>query len=238
VENLQIEKRLLAEVMLIFVVSAVIYGLIGERNFPMLLFWNIFAYVMIEDYRYQTVDLRCVIMLILFSAAGAESIKSYLIALAIGFVIFRVLSLLTTNIYDAREIFTGKNIVRSGNGYLPSLGALIYLMLEKIFGVPEIFSTVMTGYKEIFEMVVEVNELLAGLTVLFVGLWLMLEWRVREAAKSGKKIVEGLATGDILVLGIMGGVFFEKLFMVFFVSMLVQLAEFAYENVEWGEMKN
>ena len=237
---MQLERKVLAEVMLIFAMSAVIYGLIGERNFAMLLFWNIFAYMLIEDYRYQTVDLRSVIMLILFSAAGAESLKNYLVALAIGFVIFRVLSLLTTKIYDANEIFVGKSVVRSGHGYLPSLGAgiLIYLLLEKVFGVPECVSAVVTGYKEIFEFVMQVNELLVGLIIVYVGLWLALEWRVRNAAKEGKEIVEGLATGDILVLGILGGVFYEKLFAVFFVSMLVQLAEIAYKNVEWGEMKS
>ena len=237
---MQLERKLLAEVMLIFVMSAVMYGLIGERNFAMLLFWNIFAYMLIEDYRYQIVDLRFVIMLILFSVAGAESLKSYAVAIVIGFVIFRVLSLLTTKIYDANEIFVGKNIVRSGHGYLPSLGGgiLIYLLLEKVFGVPECVSAVVTGYKEIFEFVIEVNELLVGLIIVYVGLWLALEWRVRNAAKEGKEIVEGLATGDILVLGILGGVFYEKLFAIFFVSMLMQLAEIAYRNVEWGAMRN
>ena len=237
---MQMERKIMLEAMLIFLVSAVIYGLIGERNFAMLLFWNIFAYMLIEDYRYQTVDLRSVIMLILFSAAGAESLKKYLIALVIGLVIFRMLSLLTTKIYDANEIFVGKNITRSSHGYLPSLGAgiVIYLLLEKVFGVPECVSTVVTGYKEIFEIVWQVNELLVGLIIVFVGLWLMLEWRVRKAAKEGKEIVEGMATGDILVLGILGGVFYEKLFAVFFVSMLVQLAEIAYKNVEWGEIKS
>ena len=237
---MQMERKIMLEAMLIFVVSAVIYGLIGERNFAMLLFWNIFAYMLIEDFRYQTVDLRSVVLLILFSAAGAESLKKYLLALAIGLVIFRMLSLLTTKIYEATEVFVGKSIVRSGHGYLPSLGAgiLIYLLLEKVFGVPECVSAVVTGYKEIFEFVWQVNELLVGLIIVFVGLWLMLEWRVRKAAKEGKEIVEGMATGDILVLGILGGVFYEKLFAVFFVSMLMQLAEIAYRNVEWGEMKS
>ena len=237
---MQIEKKLLAEVMLIFVMSAVIYGLIGERNFAMLLFWNIFAYMLIEDYRYQTVDLRCVIVLVLFSAAGASSLKTYLIALAIGLVIFRILSLLTTKIYDATEIFADKNIMRSRHGYLPSLGAgiLIYLLLEKVFGVPESISAVVRGWKEIFEFAVGVNELFAGLIILAFGMLGMLEWRVRKAAKEGKEIVLGMATGDVLVLGILGGVFYENLFAVFFVSLLVQLCEFAYENVEWGEMRN
>jgi len=178
------ERKIMLEAMMIFVMSAVIYGLIGERNLAMLLFWNIFAYMLIEDYRYQTVDLRSVIMLILFSGVGTESLKKYLIALVIGLVIFRVLSLLTTKIYNANEIFVGKSIVRSGHGYLPSLGAgiLIYLLLEKVFGVPECVSAVVTGYKEIFEIVCQVNELLVGLIIVFVGLWLMLEWRVRKAA--------------------------------------------------------
>lgn len=226
--------------MFIFVVSAMIYGLIGERNLAMLLFWNIFAYMLIEDYRYQIVDLRCVIMLVLFSAAGAASLKSYLAALVIELVIFRILSLLTTKIYDATEIFADKNIMRSRHGYLPSLGAgiLIYLLLEKVFGMPEAISAVVTGWNEIFAFALEVNELLAGLIILLLGLWLMLEWRVRKAAKEGKEIMSGMATGDILVLGILGGVFYEKLFAVFFVSLLVQVAEFAYESVEWGEMRN
>ena len=123
---------------------------------------------------------------------------------------------------------------------MPSLGAgiLIYLLLEKVFGVPEAISAVVRGWKEIFEFAVGVNELFAGLIILLVGLWLMLEWRVRKAAKESKEIMTGMATGDILVLGILGGVFYEKLFAVFFVSLLVQLAEFAYENIEWGEMKS
>ena len=95
-------------------------------------------------------------------------------------------------------------------------------------------SSVMTGWREVFEFVLQVNELLIGLIILFVGIWLMLEWRVRKAAKKGKEVMQGLATGDILVLGIMGGVMNEKLFLIFFVSMLVQLAEFAYGNVVWG----
>ena len=232
---MQVEKKLLAEVMIIFTMSAVIYGLVGVKSLPMLLFWNIFAFMAIEDYRYQEVDLRCVILLVLFAGAGAASLKNYVIAMVTGFLIFRLMSLLTTKIYNAQEIFAEKNITRSRHGYLPSLcvGLVIYLLVEKITSPPEILIML----KEILEILMQSKEIMSVLIILMLVLWIFLERRVRKAAKAGKNVAVSMAMGDVLVLGIFVGVFNEKIFAIFFVSLLVQLAEFANENVEWRVKK-
>ena len=152
-----------------------------------------------------------------------------------GLLIFRLMSLLTTKIYDATEIFAEKNIVRSRHGYLPSLcvGLVIYLLVEKITSPPEILIML----KEIFEILMQSKEIMSVLIILILILWIFLERRVRKATKAGKNVAVSMAMGDVLVLGIFVGVFYEKIFAIFFVSLLVQLAEFANENVEWRVKK-
>ena len=65
-----------------------------------------------------------------------------------------------------------------------------------------------------------------------------MEWRIKTAEKANKQIIYSWGMGDVLVLGIMGGVLGEKIFAVFFVSLWVQLAEFFFERVEWGVREN
>ena len=237
---MQVEKKILAEVMTIFVTAAMIYGLQGERSLALLLYWNIFAYMVIEDFKYQEVDLRCVIMLILFSAAAAGSLGKYILEVISGMIIFRIMYVATTKIYEANEVFTKCGARRSRHGYLPSLGAglIISLMIEKIIPQPKILQETVKGFKEVFEFILEVPELIGVLIILLAGLWLVLEWRIKTAEKANKQIIYSWGMGDVLVLGIMGGVLGEKIFAVFFVSLWVQLAEFFFERVEWGVREN
>ena len=202
----------------------------------MIFFWTVFVYMVVEDFRYKTVDLSCVVLLILFSSASAENLQKYFIGLAVGLFIFRLIYLLSVKIYEKNSLVEGKILSRTGHGYLPSLGVslILYFVLENFFVLPVFF----TNYVEFFEMILQVPEVLITTTIFLVVVWIFFEMRLRRAEKSDKKIIYGFGGGDVLVLGIFAGVLGEKLFFVFFISLFVQLAEFISENVILGVQKN
>ena len=143
-------------------------------SLPMIFFWLVFVYMVVEDFRYRTVDLRCVVLLILFSSAGAENLQKYFIALTVSLLIFRVIYLWSAKIYEKNFVSEEKFLNRrTRHGYLPSLGVslILYFAFEKIFSPPEFLK----NYVEFFEMILKFPEIFGATIILSVTLWLVLD---------------------------------------------------------------
>ena len=230
----KLNKKILAEIMFVLLTGTIFYQLSDNKEIPMFLFWNIFAYMVTEDYKNQTVDLSCVILLILFGGSAAESQKIFLMSLAAGMVIFRIMYLATTRIYEKKEFNEAKKCRRTKRGYLPSLGVgtLLFLIFEKNL----VLET--ECLRETMEFIMEIREVAAITMGMILILWGILEYRLREAKRMNKEIVYGLGGGDVLVLGVFFGIFgAEKMYFVFLISLLVQLIEFLAANkvIKGGE---
>ena len=190
---------------------------------PTILFFGVLSYMIFEDYHFQTVDLRGLILLILFGLCATNSKTEFVLSAATGLLFFRIMYLATTKLYLQRAFVTeGKFQSRSPHGYLPSLGVAIvlFLILSAEVGIPKFFvsSFAILEWDEIILTVV------AAILIL-----IFFEYRIYRAEKKNLQIIHGFGNGDVYVLALLSGlVGMENLLVIFIISLFVQLAEFCY----------
>ena len=191
---------------------------------PALLFFGVFCYMVAEDYRFRTIDLRSLILLLLFGLCATTSMLTFLLQMLCGFVFFRFMYSVTAKIYSPDAPIISANVVpQERKGYLPALGAAILIFFASGLEMPKIFLPLLTNC----------DELAIGAVAVIILAEIFFEYRLYRARKNNFEIIPGFGNGDVYVLAIIGGLVGpEDLMVIFFISLLVQLAEFFCEELK------
>jgi len=191
----------------------------------------IFSGMVLEDFFRQTIDMRAFVILFLFMAFESVNFIYFFCSFALGWLIFRLLFLLTTKSKKSIKETTEEidcleeSPKRLPVGYLPSLGIswILYVVLSTRAGIPEILLPTHEGI--VFFKIFFTHDFLAmgiALTTLCL-IWGFFEHRLYQAKKAKKEIVYGFGDGDVFVLAAFGAFLgVESLMIVFFLSLIVQ----------------
>ncbi|MBP2629469.1 MAG: hypothetical protein H6Q70_97 [Firmicutes bacterium] len=191
----------------------------------------LFSVMILEDFRQQTVDMRAFLVLLLLMVCTAVNFLYFCVHFLVGFLLFRLLYLLTTKIkapINDKEMSIKTNsikIERLSFGYLPVFGLswVIYTLFFSNTGPPAILVPAYEGVILLKAFFIH-NILAAGIagTFLFL-LWGIREYCLHKAEKEKREIIYGFGDGDVFVLGAFCAYLgFEVLMVIFLLSLFIQ----------------
>ena len=198
----------------------------------------VFGFMVMEDYKQQTIDMRNWVLLFLLFFALSGNYIGFLAHALLWYIAFRVVFLLSYRAVDDIPVKKlpengGKYYTRSPRGYLPSLAASLLMILGYrylIWDIPCVLEPTYQGFLYFSNMLMPYNYyLFAGAIVVGMAALCILEKRLQRQRLAGKIILYGFGDGDVFVLAVFAALLGAPLFsVVFFTSLLVQLIFYLY----------
>lgn len=187
--------------------------------------------MIVEDYKHQTIDMRLFLVLLLLMVSMATSLGAFIISFIGGYLLFRLLFLLSIKIGIAEitETVEGnpKSFPRLEFGYLPPFGlsCLLYQgwVLFKI-DIPWILRPTHEGLLLLTDVIEQDSLLFAGILGALLLACCFFEYRLHKAKVEKKEITYGFGDGDVFILAaFMAFLGFEPLMTIFFISLVLQV---------------
>lgn len=232
--------RAISKGILFFGFAAVFTNCIGTvmdiSFYPAVTIASLFAYMILDDFQYQTVDIRMLILLIASMWwASSEPTLSFISTLCLSFVFFRCLLLALTLAMNRKdsgappgteEADPSIPTERMPIGYLPVLGAslLFYLIYCKLYSsfVPGFLLPTHDGILTIMMFLSESTEAAGTAIVVLLLIWAFLERWLWKEKVAGTDIAYAYGDGDVFVLGAFTAFFgTETLGLLFFISQIL-----------------
>lgn len=178
----------------------------------------IFGIMVLEDFFYQTVDIRLFAFLLCLMIEHCEDIKEFMILFAIGLVFFRSIFL-----FSARTIPKENNMgISSDNANFCPVAFLPLLALSILIW------QLIQGYLDKLESLKIIKELGFEFYIIFIFLWVIAEVYHRKKIYFAKihenEIIYGFGDGDVFVCAsLFAFLGFKDFFVVFFLANIIPL---------------
>lgn len=187
--------------------------------------------MIVEDYKHQTIDMRLFAIVFLLMVSMANSIGAFIVSFIGGYLLFRLLFLLSIKIGRAEITETVdanlKSVPRLEFGYLPPFGLSCLLYQGLVFlkiDIPWILRPTHDGLLLLTDVIEQDTVFFVGILGALFLACCFFEYRLHKAKVEKKEIIYGFGDGDVFILAaFMAFLGFEPLMTIFFISLVLQV---------------